>query len=158
MKPIAMFPEKESQELLREFMPILDEEVDDISKSGVNVNISGEERKVICVKSHMTLCDGKMITNFMQLGGSYCTMCTSEQKDCHGQNIVKEGFLISRSVDSVKDLAIALADLEKGEVQRQRGDYNVRQGVIGQPLTLADLCSNIPVCHNKIEYLNALLI
>ena len=59
-------------------------------------------------------------------------MCTSEQKDCHGQNIVKEGFLITRSVDSVKDLAIALADLEKGEVQRQRGDYNVRQGVIGQ--------------------------
>ena len=58
-----MFLEKESYELLREFMPILDEEVDDISKSGVNVNISGEERKVICVKSHMTLCDGKMITN-----------------------------------------------------------------------------------------------
>ena len=139
-------------------MPILDEEVDDISRSGINVNISREERKVICVKSHMTLCDGKMITNFMQLGGSYSTMCTSEQKDCHGQNIVKEGFLITRSVDSVKDLAITLADLEKGEVQKQRGDYKIRQDVIGHSLTLADLCSNIPVCHNTIEYLNALLI
>ena len=73
-------------------------------------------------------------------------------------NIVTEGFLITRSEDSVKDLAIALADLEKGEVQKQRGDYNVRQSVIGQPLNLADLCSNIPICHNKIEYLNALLI
>ena len=112
-------------------MPILDEEVDDISKSGVNVNISGEERKMVCVKSHMTLCDGKMITNFMQLGGSYCAMFTSEQKNFDGQNIVKEGFLITRSVDSVKDLAITLADLEKGGVQKQRGDYNVRQGVIG---------------------------
>ena len=113
-----MFPEKESQELLREFMPILDEEVDDISKSGVNVNISGEERKVICVKSHMTLCDGKMITNLMQLCGSCCTICTSKQKDCHDQDIVKEGFLITRSVDSIKDLAISLADPETGEVQR----------------------------------------
>ena len=65
MKPIALFPEKGSQELLRELMLILDEEVDYISKSSVNVNISGEERKVICVKSHMTLYDGKMITNFM---------------------------------------------------------------------------------------------
>ena len=72
---------------------------------------------MICMKSHMIHCDGKVITNLMQLGGSYCTMCTPEQKDCHGQNIVKEGFLITRSVDSVKDLAIALTGLKKGEVQ-----------------------------------------
>ena len=151
VRPIAIFPEKESQQMLRDFMPILDEEVRDVHRALVPVKISGEDRHIKCAMTYMGLCDGKMITNLMQLGGSYCTMCTSPQTDCHNQDIVKEGFLITRSVESIKDLAIALADPESGEVPRKRGDYNTRQGVIGQPLTEADLCSNIPVCHSKIR-------
>ena len=40
---------------------------------------------------------------------------------------------------------------ETGEVVRKRGDYAVRQGVCGVPLTDSDLTKVIPVCHSKIR-------
>ena len=152
VRPIAVFPEKETAELLTEFIPILDSEVADIAKNGVEVKTNNGETKVAKVSdSHMTMCDGKMVTNLMQLAGSYCTMCTNSQMDCHNSDVIKDGFLISRSVQSISELAISLADPVSGEIPRKKGDYSTRQGIIAKPITTADLCSNIPVCHSKIR-------
>ena len=124
----------------------------DIAKNGVEVKTNNGETKVAKVSdSHMTMCDGKMVTNLMQLAGSYCTMCTNSQMDCHNSDVIKDGFLISRSVQSISELAISLADPVSGEIPRKKGDYSTRQGVIAKHITTADLCSNIPVCHSKIR-------
>ena len=59
--------------------------------------------------------------------------------------------MIDRDLESIRDLALSLTDEDTGEVVRRKGDYGVRQGVCGVPLTDADLTKSIPVCHSKIR-------
>ena len=92
--------------------------------------------------------DGKMVTNLLNCGGAYCTMCTKSQDECHKLEVIKDGFIIERSVESMRELALALVDKE---VQNKR-DRAVRQGICGEANTEADLTKNIPVCHSKISF------
>ena len=92
-----------------------------------------------------------MITNLLKLHGCYCTMCVFTQKECHSLDIIRQGFYITRSVEAITDLALALTDDVTGEIPKKKGDYSVRQGIVGVPITKADLCKNIPVCHSKIN-------
>ena len=99
----------------------------------------------------MSMIDGKMVTNLLNCGGSYCTMCNKSQEDCQKIETIRAGFLIERDVETIRDLALSLMDTESGEVVKKKGDYNTRRGVCGQPLTKTDLTKNIPVCHSKIR-------
>jgi hypothetical protein len=86
VRPIAVFPEKETEQLLTGFIQILDSEVADIANNRVEMKTNIGETKVAKVSgSHMTMCDGKMVTNLMQLAGSSCTMCANNQMVCHNQ-------------------------------------------------------------------------
>ena len=78
-------------------------------------------------------------------------MCTGSQEECHHLEVVAQGFFINRSIETISELAISLADEDTGEVVRARGDYSKRQGVCGMPITESDLTKNIPVCHSKIR-------
>ena len=99
----------------------------------------------------MSMIDGKMVVNLLNSAGAYCTMCTKSQEDCQKPEVIKAGFMIERDVDSMRDLALSLTDSETGEVVKNKGDYEERQGVCGVPITEADITKNIPVCHSKIR-------
>ena len=104
-----------------------------------------------CHTGHLSMTDGKMITTLLQLGGAYCTMCTKSVEECQKLETIEAGFMIERSVESLKELALSLMDPDTGDVMKKRSDYATRQGVCGQPLTEMDLTKNIPICHSKIR-------
>ena len=81
-----------------------------------------------------------MVNNLLNCGGAHCSMC-----------VIEAGFLIERSVESMKELAMTLTDPTTGDVIRRRADYETRQGVCGVPITKSDITKNIPVCHSKIR-------
>ena len=87
----------------------------------------------------------------MQLGGAYCTMCKKSAEECQKLETIEAGFIIERSVESLKELALSLTDPDTGDVTKKRSDYATRQGVCGQPITEMDLTKNIPICHSKIR-------
>ena len=70
--------------------------------------------------------DGKMIQKLLQVEGAYCTMCTNSQSSCHSKEVIEAGFIIDRSVTSINELALSLADEDTGEIPRHRGDYSTR--------------------------------
>ena len=75
-RPLALFPAKETKELLQEFIPIVEAEISEIKREGLCVNFGEEESKARCDRVDMGMADGKMVACLLQLGGAYCTMCT----------------------------------------------------------------------------------
>jgi hypothetical protein len=150
-RPLALFPEKECDELLREFNPTLDIEVKNV-RSGLTLTLpSGRIINARVLRDAMTMLDGKMIVRLLQLGGAYCTMCTRSLPDCHDPAIIAEGFEIDRSVESIKELALVHVDPDTGCILTAPRDYDTRQGITGIPITEADVTKTLPVCHMKIQ-------
>ena len=137
-RPLALFPAKESNELLSEYIPLVEAEINLIKKDGVHVQLNKKDVKAVCRSADLTMADGKMVTSLMRLGGAYCTMCTGSQEQCHHLEVVAQGFFINRSIETITELAIFLADKDTSDVVRARGDYNKRQGVCGMPITESD--------------------
>ena len=78
-------------------------------------------------------------------------MCTKSQEACHRSDTIQSGFIIERSIEGLKELALSLTDCETGDIMKQKGDYEKRQGICGAPITQTDITKNIPVCHSKIR-------
>jgi len=122
IRPLALFPSKESDEVLRDFVPLLDEEIQQIKTEGLELKLPNQTIvKAELEKEIMSMIDGKMIVRLLQLGGSYCTMCHNSQAQCHSQSFVATGFKITRSVDSIQDLALSLLDPESNEITKRPG-------------------------------------
>jgi len=162
VRPLALFPSKETDDLLKEFIPLLDSEVEAIKQDGINSELrDGSKVQFICTKASMSMIDGKMVTRLLQLGGAYCSMCPLSESACNNEENISAGFQITRNVSSLKDLAVSLADPESGLIPRRLNDYSVRQGITAAPITNADVTKHIPVCHSKIrgfEWMIELLI
>ena len=151
VRPLALYPAKENKELLAKFIPAVEAEISEIKFNEVGVTVKEENVSAHLEKAKLSMADGKMVTNLLHLGGTYCTMCTKDQRECHKLEVVEKGFSIDRSIETLKELALALTDPDTGEVVRKKGDYETRQGVCDQPITESDLTKNIPVCHAKIR-------
>ena len=152
VRPLAVFPAKEEDSLLKEFIPMVESEIEEVKENGVLVKCGGSEEIVAnCTCASLSMVDGKMITRLLQLGGAYCTMCTKSLVECHNPDIIKAGLSIDRNVESITDLALSLSDPDTGEVRTRKRDYKVRQGVTAIPITSSDVTKNIPVCHSKIR-------
>ncbi len=133
-------------------MPSLDQEILEIKSNGLNFSLpNGAVFTAQVEKEVMSMCDGKMIVRLLQLGGSYCTMCHHSQSQCHDETLITAGFKITRSVESIRDLALSLYDPESEEIKRAPNDYEQRQGITGLPITTADVTTVLPVCHAKIH-------
>ena len=82
-RPLALFPAKESKELMSEYIPIVEAEVKLIKADGVDVEMNKVVMKATCKSADLSMADGKMLTCLLQLGGAYCTMCTNSHVECH---------------------------------------------------------------------------
>ena len=114
----------------------MEAEVNEMEAEGVKVEFKGVEKNARCDKCSMSMFDGKMVTNILNCGGSYCTMCIKSREECHDEETLKAGFVIDRDLESICDLALSLTDPDTGEVVKRKGDYSTRQGVCGEPLCL----------------------
>ena len=151
-RPLALFPAAENKELLEEFIPIVEAEIKKVKKEGVVVTLKDQEPILACCeKARLKMADGKMVTNILNCGGAFCTMCLKSQEEADMKENIEEGFIIERSVQSMKELAQSLTDPLTGEVIRKKGDYGKRQGICGVPITSdPDVNKNIPIYHSKI--------
>ena len=70
-RPLALFPAKETPELLADFVPKVQSEVKEVKTEGVKVEIR-EGAKLIaeCSKCSLSMVDGKMINPLLHLGGA----------------------------------------------------------------------------------------
>ena len=151
VQPLALIPAKEEKELLLEFIPGVEEEIKKLNEEGVEIKVRDLSVRARCDYSSLSMADGKMVTTLLQLGGAYCTICSKSQVQCHDPDIISGGFLIERSVESLRDIALSLTDPDTGDIIRKKGVYTQRQGVCDVPITESDLTRNIPVCHSKIR-------
>ena len=152
VRPLLLFPEKETKELLQDLVPKVEEEISQIKKEGVGITVKEDvEFVATCDNGNLSMADGKMVNTLLQLGGSYCTMCSKSDADCHKPSVIQAGFVIDRSIESLKELALSLTDPDTGEIIKKKADYAVRKGVCDVPITESDLTKNIPVCHSKIR-------
>ena len=78
-RPLAIFPSKESKELLQEFVPIVDAEVKKLKAEGVKVEVRETEVMAECDKCTMSMVDGKMVTNLLSCEGAFA-QCASRAK------------------------------------------------------------------------------
>ena len=99
-RPLALFPAKESRELLAEFISIVEEEIVEIKATGVKFEVNGSEFEAVCEKCNMSMVDGKMVTSLLNCGGSYCTMCVKSQEECQKIEVIEAGFIIDRDLDT----------------------------------------------------------
>ena len=81
-RPLALFPAKENQELLEDFVPKVEAQIKKVKAEGVAMKIGEEELRASCVEADLTMADGKMVTSLTRLGGAYCTMCTKHCTIC----------------------------------------------------------------------------
>ena len=90
VRPMALFPAKETKELLVDFIPIVEEEIAKIKADGVEVKVENREEVIAsCEGASLTMADGKMVTTLLQLGGAYCTMCSKTLMQCHKKDIIE---------------------------------------------------------------------
>ena len=118
-RPLALFPAKESKELLQEFVPLVEAEVVKVRTEGVQVHVGGRIMTADCHTGHLSMADGKMITTLLQLGGAYCTMCKKSAEECQKLETIEAGFIIERSVESLKELALSLTDPDTSDVMKK---------------------------------------
>ena len=137
-RPLAVFPSKETTELLKKFVPLVEAEIKDVKIEGVNVSVNGMKTKARCQDCNMSTIDGKMVNKLLNCDGAYCSMCTYSLEDCHKSEIIERSFLINRTLESNKDIALSLMDVDSGEVIRKKADYEIRQGVCGLLTTETD--------------------
>ena len=80
-RPLALFPERENSERLKEFVPLVENEVA-IIKEGLEVKIgSGNTKTVRCEVAKLSIADGKMVVTLLNLGRAYCTMGTWDESE-----------------------------------------------------------------------------
>ena len=120
-RPLALFPAKETPELLADFVPKVEFEVQEVKTRGVKVEIrEGEELIAECSKCSLSMVDGKMINTLLNLGGAYCTMCAKSQSECEDKDVIQAGFVIERDLETMKDIANALTEPDTGVITRKR--------------------------------------
>ena len=161
VRPLAVFPSAENKELLEDFVPQVEAEIEVIKEQGLKVRVEESEVLCKCKSADLSMADGKMVSTLLRLGGAFCTMCVCTQAESQQIETIEAGFTINRSVTQITDLAMSLMDPDSGDIIKKKGDYQSRQGVCGLPITSSDLTKNIPVCHAKIrtfEFVMELLI
>ena len=149
---LALFPEKESFDLMKEFYPLLESEMKNILDNGIELTVNGQR----VIEAHMKnppipYMDGKMLTTLLGLSGGYCTMCKLSMIECHDVGNIENGFIIDRSLEEIIRMSDELAD-DAGVIKSKRGDYGTRTGITHKPISQEfDLTRIIPVLHAKIQ-------
>ena len=70
-RQLALFPAKENQELLEDFVPKVEAEIKKVKAEGVLVQIGEEKMQATCKEADLSMADGKMVTSLTRLGGAY---------------------------------------------------------------------------------------
>ena len=99
------------------------------------------------VDATMSMIDGKMHSLISGYGGAFCCLCTYSKEQCHDAVSITNGFKIDRSLEQA--LAICETGIHRLE-NRKAGDYEERQGITQDPITIEDI-NNLHPLHNLLR-------
>ena len=88
--------------------------------------------------------------------GDGCDSCLAPRSMWTNIDAIREGFVMNRSIDVIRDTWARLPRTKDGQVKRRTGDYNERQGLCTEPKSLRETFS-FTITHKvefEIEYLN----
>ena len=79
-RPVAVFPAKETDDVVREFTRLLEAEKRDVDEDPIEVVLPGGHKVMAaCKKGWMTMLDGRMLSRLLGVNAAYCTMCHYSQ-------------------------------------------------------------------------------
>ena len=73
--------------------------------------------------------------------GDGCDSCLASRLDWHNLESIEAGFPMDRSFQSVQAIWDHSDKNKHGELMKRRGDYEQRQGVCREPLSVRDTLS-----------------
>ena len=131
--------------MLRPLIPLIEEEILQVTRDGFNMTYDGKEIHV-SVKSSLTMKDGKMHSALQGTLGGFCQMCRTSKVDCHKIEVVQNGLPIDRRIEDMHSIFQHLSTGD-GNVVKKVGDYGTRAGVTAEPITHRELNSSLSNTH-----------
>lgn len=131
VRPWMLFPGIELDPLLRKVTILMEQEIDHVKQNRIQFSVNGKDVEPTLEKVNMSMIDGKIIIKLLQLAGAYCTMCEISGKEAHKAENISAGFLITRTVENITELALVLADTD-GDIRSWNGNYETRKGITGK--------------------------
>ena len=130
-RPLLLEMGKESVESIGS-LAIFNDEQTELKTNGCLIKV-GEAEMLLKVNNASTMMDMKAAHLYLGVGGAYCDLCDTPRKLAHDPSRVKEGFDISRHVESLHNLFEDLVQ-EDGSVYKSRNDYEERAGLTSKPV------------------------
>ena len=105
----------------------------------------------VSVNIDFSCIDRKAADQLQGTNGSFCDLCVLSDKQCQDTGNIDRMF-VTRNIDTAKAIFEMLAD-DNGNVNKQKGDYQQRQGVTHKPLMEKNIVSAQPL-HGRLRGLD----
>ena len=149
-----LIPAKENRELMKKFLPIVDDETEALEKEVQQIiTPNGKEIPVQSI-AKLRIADGKGVKESTGLGGAYCMLGTCSKEDGQDINKIRAGFKFDRSMEQVAEIYRQLYNEERGTITKSTRDYSIRQGVTNAPLTVQPIHHAPHPLHDELRMYN----
>jgi hypothetical protein len=118
MRPWIITPDKETDEVCNEIMMVVDPETKVCRTEILKAERADGSQVEFTCEVKLALVDGKMVSILTGMGGSYCKKCKFTIKECHDKEVVKNGFVITQSIQNVNDIWDDLFDADFDEIRK----------------------------------------
>ena len=135
VRPYMLYPHQENRDLLKKFVPKMDDDKEAIESAPLQIPVPNREPIPVNNTVDLKLLDGKAVKEVSGLGGAYCLVGTCSKEDGHNLDMIKSGFEMNRTMEKVHEIFQKLYDAEIGSIKKSPKDQKTRQGVTNEPLT-----------------------
>ena len=97
--------------------------------------------KVDQVQTFADLRSDKKMDRLMSGVGDGCDSCLTPRHLWTDEEMIEEGFPKNRTLENIRETWASLRKRKDGEVFKTTGDYETRQGLCREPVTLRDTLS-----------------
>ena len=153
VRPVILANAGETKEFVKIVCDHFQKAYDRFDQGPLSIEIAPGMFREFEIQLELTLLDGKGKAQASGLGGAYCLSCTTSIDDAHNPDKIREGFLMDRTMESLKENFVLLAqpDPDTGEliVKKEKDDYSTRQGLTSMPVApnQSNLQAEIAVLH-----------
>ena len=156
VRPLAIIPAQETDELLDEVVPLYESEVEEMQEAEFRliIELPGQLIKARMNFQQISMIDGKMIFRISGQAGAYCFNCHFTKEQCHDLLLInsEEIFYVTKSLEEMHEIAERLTDPRTGKIKKKTGDSEERGGQVHRP-KVRHLPVNLvlPATHLKIN-------
>ena len=110
-------------------------------QNSVVIEATLAKTKVDQVQTFADLRSDKKMDRLMSGVGDGCDSCLTPRHLWTDEEMIEEGFPKNRTLENIRETWASLRKRKDGEVFKTTGDYETRQGLCREPVTLRDTLS-----------------